>query len=153
MTVIRVWPGPGKKLKSDAARRSVPLHPELRRCGFPEYVEGMRASGERRLFPELKPDRRGYYSDAFQKWFTRFLRKAGAATPRTSFHSFRHNFRDALREAGAGRDAVLALGGWAAGGTEEIYGGGLSPRSLAAVMSKVEYPGLDLSHLSAGLAQ
>ncbi len=139
-----------KQLKTKAAARVVPVHPELRRCGLLNYVAETRAAGHRRLFPELRPDRRGYHSDAFQKWLARYLRKASASAPRTSFHSFRHNFRDAVRESGANRDAVLALGGWAAGGTEETYGGGLRPRTLAAVMSGIEYPDLDLSHLWKG---
>jgi hypothetical protein len=42
------------------------------------------------------------------------------------------------------RDAVLALGGWSAGGTEEIYGGGL----LNARLSMVKVQDLlDLSYL------
>ena len=48
-----------------------------------------------------------------------------------------------------GRDAVLALGGWAAGGTEVIYGGGLRASTLAREVAKVRYPGLDLGHLGA----
>jgi hypothetical protein len=42
---------------------------------------------------------------------------------------------------------VLALGGWSAGGTEELYGGGMRPSTLARAITKVHYPGLDLSHL------
>ena len=136
-----------KKLKTRAARRTVPLHPVLTDLGFLDFARQQRDAGHARLFPSLKPDRRGYYSDAFQKWFGRHLKKIGADAPRTTFHSTRHNFRDALREAGVGRDAVLALGGWSAGGIEEVYGGGLRPATLAEAVAKVGYPGLDLSHL------
>ena len=45
------------------------------------------------------------------------------------------------------RDAVLAMGGWKSGGTEELYGGGLRPSTLAREIAKVRYEGLDLSHL------
>jgi len=45
------------------------------------------------------------------------------------------------------RDATLAMGGWKSGGTEELYGGGLRPATLAREIAKVHYPGLDLSHL------
>jgi integrase len=147
--VILIKPDPeaGQTVKTEAGRRVVPVHPELARCGFLKHVEAARKARHDRLFPELKQDRRGYYSDHFQKWFSRFVAKAGARAPRTSFHSFRHNFRDALREANVSRDATLALGGWSAGGTEEIYGDGLRPKTLARAMAKVRYPGLDLSHL------
>ena len=136
-----------KKLKTRAARRVVPVHPILAELGFLDFVRRQGDAGQDRLFPSLKPDRRGYYSDAFQKWFSRHLEKIRAEAPMTTFYSTRHNFRDALREANVGRDAVLALGGWSAGGTEEVYGGGLRPRTLAREIAKVSYPDLDLSHL------
>jgi integrase len=141
--------GDGKRVKSEAGERLIPVHPELKRLGFLGHVEDMRAAGEARLFPDLPMGRNGYYSDPFQKWFGRFLDKAGAKAPKTSFHSFRHCFRDALREADVPRDAVLALGGWTAGGTEEIYGGGLKASTLAREIAKVRYD-LDLGHLCAG---
>ena len=147
--LIRVRPDEEgrKKLKSKAARRAVPVHPMLKKIGFLDFVERQCAKGEV-LFPDLKPDARGYYSDGFQKWFGKHLRRIGAKAPKTSFHSFRHCFRDALREADVPRDAVLAIGGWAAGGTEETYGGGLRPRTLLREIRKVRYD-LDLGHLCA----
>ncbi len=146
--VILVRGGDGKKVKTAAARRVIPVHPELKRCGFLAFAEAQREAKHDRLFPELKRDRRGYYSDPFQKWFSRFLGKAGAKQPKTSFHSFRHNFRDALREANVGREPMLALGGWAGQGVaDQVYGGGLRPRTLAKEIRKIRYPGLDLTHL------
>ncbi len=137
-----------KRLKSRAARRTVPLHPALVELGFLDHVRRRREAGGEALFPDLRPDRRGYYSDAFQKWFGRHLKKIGAAAPRTSFHSTRHCFRDGLREAGAPRDVVLAAGGWAGGGgTEDLYGGGLRASTLHRWVSRIEYDGVDLSHL------
>ena len=126
---------------------TLPVHPELIKIGFLEFVEERRQMGDKQLFTELKMDGRRYYSGRFQKWFARFLKSSGAARKKTSFHSFRHNFRDALREGGVGRDAVLALGGWTTGGTEEIYGTGLQPKTRATEIAKIRYDGLDLSHL------
>ena len=84
----------------------------------------------------------------YQKWFSRHLDKVDARAPRTSFHSTRHNFRDQLREVEAPRDVVLALGGWAGnGGTDDVYGGGLRPGTLARWVQKFKYDGLDLSHV------
>jgi integrase len=135
-----------KKLKSRAARRTVPLHLVLVELGFLDHVRRRREEGGGPLFPDLRPDRRGYYSDAFQKWFARHLRKVGAAAQRTSFHSTRHCFRDALREVGAPRDVVLALGGWAGGGgTEDLYGGGLRAGTLHQWVNRIEYDGVGLS--------
>ena len=140
-----------KRLKSRAATRTVPVHPTLVEAGLLDFVDRQRAAGHDVLFPALKPDRRGYYSDAYQKWFARHLGKVGATAPRTSFHSTRHNFRDQLREVEAPRDVVLALGGWAGnGGTADDYGGGLRPATLARWVRKIRYNGLELPHLHGG---
>jgi len=139
---------PDKRVKTEAGERFVPVHPELDRLGFMKHVEAMRAAGESKLFPELPLGANGYLSDPYQKWFKRFLRHTGAQAPKTSFHSFRHSYRDALREADISIERVRALGGWAGNaGAEEGYGAGLRPSTLYREISKIAYPGLDLSHL------
>ncbi len=146
--VVRPDREEGRRLKSRSASRVVPVHPALVGMGLLCYADEVRAGGDRMLFPELEPDRRGYRADRAQRWFGRFMEKAGAKEPRTSFHSSRHCFRDQLREVGAPRDVVLALGGWAGGGgTDDAYGGGLRAGTLHQWISKIEYEGLDLSHL------
>ena len=136
-----------KKVKTEASIRIIPVHPELVKIGFLNFVSGMKEKGESRLFPEVDTGALGYYSDNFTKWYARFLKKAGASKPRTSFHSFRHTYRDAVREAGLPHDATLQLGGWTTGGTEEIYGAGLKASTLSKHMRKIKYPDLDFSHL------
>ncbi|HYG85097.1 MAG TPA: DUF6538 domain-containing protein [Azospirillum sp.] len=137
-----------KRVKTDAGERFVPVHPELERLGFMDHVAQMKAKGEKRLFPDLPAGANGYYSDPFSKWFGRFLDKAGAKEGKVSFHSFRHNYRDALREADISRERVRALGGWTDnGGAEEIYGKGLKASTLRAEIEKIAYPELDLRHL------
>jgi integrase len=137
-----------KRLKTNASERFVPIHSELKKMGFLTYVMKIKSAGEVRLFPELPKGKRGYYSDPFQKWFSRFLTQIGAKTPKTSFHSFRHCFRDALRDADISTERVRALGGWTSkGGAEEIYGTGHRASTLAKEIEKLRYPGLNLSHL------
>ncbi len=141
--------GPEKRIKTENGVRYVPVHPILKRIGFFEFVEGQRAKGEKRLFPEITPNSVGAWSHAYSKWFARFLKSSGAKKARTAFHSFRHSYRDALREAGISQDAVRQLGGWSSGTTDENYGSGLKASSLYAAISKLGYPSLDLSHLYA----
>jgi integrase len=142
-----------KRVKTEAGKRFVPVHPELQRIGFLEFVEKLRTKGQTRLFPEIRPDSLGYLSGTFSKWFNdkrRFLGKVGVTQAGVSFHSFRHNYRDALREAEIGIERVRALGGWRrdSEGEESIYGKGLRAATLYREIEKVRYPGLDLSHLS-----
>lgn len=121
--------------------------------GFMEFVQRQRATGAKKLFPELPISTTGYYSDPFSKWFRRFLAKAGATASKTCFHSFRHCYRDALREARIPHEIALALGGWASSGgvgdaeVSSAYGRGYRLVTLASAIAKVGYPGLDLSHL------
>jgi integrase len=142
-----------KKVKTATSERFVPIHPELVRIGFTEFVNERRQVGSIKLFPELTLSTTGYYSDPFSKWFRRFIHKAKATRAKTCFHSFRHNFRDALREARIDHDVALALGGWSSGsGTEgtltaEAYGRGFRVKTLFEAMKQIGYPGLSLSHL------
>jgi len=146
-------PDNDKRLKTTSSERYIPVHPELRRFGFMEFVGRQRATGARKLFPELPVSTTGYYSDPFSKWFRRFLAKTGAAAPKTCFHSTRHCYRDALREAHIPHEIALALGGWASSGgagdgeVSSAYGRGYRMATLADAIAKVAYPGLDLSHL------
>jgi integrase len=147
----------GKRLKTEASERLVPVHPTLLGIGFMSYVEAQRAKGVVKLFPNLRRSTTGYYSDPFSKWFRRFLVAAGADGPRTCFHSFRHCFRDALREARMDHQIALALGGWAAGSdageTATAYGRGYRISTLLQGIGGVQYPDLDLNYLKQTVSQ
>jgi len=145
-----------KRLKTRASQRLVPVHPVLVRIGLLDYLAERRRAGDERLFPELQRDCFGLFSKKFSVWFARFLVTCGAKTERTCFHSFRHCFRDALREARIDREVALTLGGWTAspgsGGNAvaDQYGSGYSAILLQSAISTIAYPELDLSHLHAG---
>jgi len=141
-----------RSLKTAGSERIVPVHPELVKLGFLKRVATVRDEGGSRLFPDLEGATQGEVSSHFQKNFAYWQKKGLGITERgVSFHSFRHGFRDALREAGVPIDATRALGGWArSGGIEETYGQGTRPSTLAKWMEKVAYEGLDLAPLEAG---
>ncbi|WP_342154580.1 DUF6538 domain-containing protein [Methylorubrum sp. SB2] len=139
----------GQRVKSKSGTRIVPLHPEIIACGFLNFVADARHRGDERLFPELSRDARGYFSDAFQKWFSRFLDSRDISERGVSFHSFRHGWADRLREAGVPEDRRRALGGWADTGVDAGYGRGFPTKMLSDDISKIAYPGLSLSFLHA----
>jgi integrase len=144
--------GDEKRVKTNASERIVPVHDELIRCGFLAFAESQHLCGETNLFPELPFGHLGYRSTTISRWFSRFLVNAGAAAPLTCFHSFRHNFRDALREAKIDRDVALLLGGWTTDGkgtaVADNYGSGYQPRALAEALNAVRFPVLYLDHLA-----
>ena len=138
-----------KRVKTSAGHRFVPIHPELKRLGFLDHVAIVRAKqpAKARLFPELTTASTGYISDNFSKWFANFLDKVEIKDNRKNFHSFRHTFRDGLREAEISQDRVRELGGWSSGSTEDDYGSGTRPSTLAREIAKVRYEGLNLDGL------
>jgi len=138
-----------KRLKTSASRRVVPIHPELIQLGFLDFVNSRTEAGPPgRLFPELKSNKYGLLSDYFSKWFTRFVRGTTDGASGATFHSFRHMFKDAIREADVSEDRCCALGGRSPGSAvHHSYGQGFKPGTLLEELEKVRYDGLNLSHL------
>jgi integrase len=139
-----------KRIKTKQSKRRVPIHPELLKLGFLLFVEQRRKDASRqRLFPDLPLGASGYFSDPFSKWFSGFKKKTLGEECKATFHSFRHQFRDALREAGVSTEDAERLGGWEIGkhSAEREYGRGPSLKYLRKQIQKVKYPGLDLRHL------
>lgn len=142
----------GVRLKTVASTRVIPLHPELIRIGFVRYVEHIRSTNETAwLFPDVAPSGDG--AKAWSKWFTRYLRSLGINDPNKVFHSFRHNFKDALRKASPDEELRDALAGHSnEGSVSRGYGAKTAVqrfgvKALVATISKVKYAGLDLSHV------
>ncbi|WP_081916687.1 site-specific integrase [Luteibacter sp. 9135] len=104
-----------QQLKTDSSRRVVPLHPELERLGFLDYVKELRANGEAKLFPGLPwlggdkvkdPGRRvgRYFSETY-------LPACGITDPAVTFHSFRHNFATQANRANLDDDRIARITG------------------------------------------
>ena len=92
------------------------MHPTLLDIGFMNFVLRKRQGGSIKLFDDIPAGATGFRSVAFSRWFSRFLISVKANAPLTCFHSFRHGYRDAGRNAKIPRDIVLTLGGWITGG-------------------------------------
>jgi integrase len=109
-----------KSLKTVNAKRLSPIHPILIKMGFLRYYERRKreALADGLLFPKF-----GYG----QLYNQRILVNANAKDARTSFHSFRHNFKDALRDAGARDELQDRLLGHAAKTPGARYGEPLTP--------------------------
>jgi integrase len=136
-----------KSLKNTTSERRIPIHNQLIKIGFIDYVDQMKSKGHKRLFPDLPQSSSGSYSDNFSKWFTRFLISINIKRDGACFHSFRHNFRDALREAGIPKEMGAALGGWKS--SEDVmdeYGRGYRLPTLNKSVQQI-YFDCDLKHL------
>jgi integrase len=90
--------GEGKRVKTQAGIRKVPISSKLIGLGFFDYVEALRASGTDSVFPDLRRKRGDVSPDssAVSRWFNeQYLEACGverrdSAGKRKVFHSFRH---------------------------------------------------------------
>jgi len=138
-----------KRLKTAASERTIPIHAEILKMGFLDYVKRRRLDRRKPLlFPELTKGQSGKFSDPFGKWFGRFLQSALGYESKATMHSFRHMFRDALRRANVGTEKTEALGGWHKERSSEAdYGSGFTMPALKLEIDKVQYPHVSLGHL------
>lgn len=135
-----------KRLKTKNSLRQIPIHPELLKFGFLDFV----ASAERQwLFPDMPCQSAGKMSDQFSKRFRTFLKPTGISTSRRKvFHSFRNTLNDALRAADVGVEHREPIMGWVDyKRMDSRYGAGHLLSKLNSELSNVSYPGLDLSHI------
>lgn len=86
--------GEGQNLKSEAGHRTIPIHSELIRLGFLDYVKSVEGT---KLWPNL-PQREGKPGGYFSQWFGT-LRKLLGIPASIVFHSFRHTVRSNLSTA------------------------------------------------------
>ncbi|MDE1917273.1 MAG: hypothetical protein KGJ57_14810 [Sphingomonadales bacterium] len=77
------------RVKNVAAVRDVPVATELRRLGFLEFVEGVRAEGHSELFPELSTGGATYGDAFYKRWWRAFMR-ADLVPMGKDMHSIRH---------------------------------------------------------------
>ncbi|MCH5522380.1 site-specific integrase [Pseudomonas syringae] len=157
-----------KSLKNISSRRTLPIHSELLRMGFLDFVADALKQGREKLFSDglTYNPKKGWGSNAthffcrspspstpaegyFHKCGIR-QRGADGKTDRKNFHSFRHTFTDLARQSGA--EAYLALpdiaGHSRSGeGTVARYGNGFSQEKKQAVLEGLRIP-VDLSGIS-----
>jgi integrase len=134
--------GEGQSLKTKAGRRKVPIHSELIRLGFLDYVDALQKRGELNLWPSLT-SRKAKPGDYFGRWFSEYRKKLGFGEY-PDFHCLRHTVRSALAEAEVPEDTIDALVGHEAKGTgRRVY----THRAVATLQKAIEilhYPALSL---------
>jgi integrase len=128
----------GKRYKTRSSRRKIPIHPELIRLGFMDYVDERRKAGDERLFPEVRSSNESVTA-AWSKWWGRYVRKHGITDSRKVFHSFRHTVKDAFRDSGVDIALNDAIMGHTQGNVSASYGQGYSLKVLAEAMKKLDF--------------
>jgi integrase len=127
-------------VKTSAGWRDVPLHRRLFELGFDTFVRSRRleASGER-LFHEVRFGSDGSPSSYYSQWFGRRLDSIGLRRRGLVFHSFRHGFIDALREAATPMYIIRSIVGHEQGDVTSSYGGDVSLSTRKNWIDRVTY--------------
>lgn len=135
---------PGDRHIKSGKSRKVPVHPHLMALGLWDFVEQARALKRDHLFPDVKRDTLGKWGDHTTKWFSRQVKMLGLKGRNLSFHSFRHSFEDALREADLHDTPIgnALTGRWSAG-VSKNYGTRYPVKKLYEAMCRISYPGLN----------
>jgi integrase len=95
----------GARVKTEAGLRRVPVHSELVRLGFLEYVVSIGKSGAGSLWPSMR-FRKGKPGAYFSDWVNSF-HKASTENPEAPvFHELRHTVRTRLHAAGVDRETI-----------------------------------------------
>jgi integrase len=90
--------GERKSLKTPAAKRRVPIHSELIRLGFFDWVQAL--PRQERLFMSFSYNVKEGYDRNPGRWFGTFLDKLGMKETGLVLHSFRHTMITRPAQAG-----------------------------------------------------
>jgi integrase len=135
----------GGSVKSDAGVRTVPVHPELIRLGFQDYVDDRRKAGETLLFSLYEQPSRSaatYQSD----WFRKLRQTQGVAARWQDFHALRTTVSTKLRgvHPALNESLILALLGHEGSNTGQVHYTHHDPLALQRALENLVYQGLSL---------
>ena len=127
---FRVTNANGRRNKTDARRRLVPIRSEVEDLGLDDLVGRARRGGWSTLWPGMEEatnldirDRATPISNACFAWWSQYARKTlRISDDRKVLYSFRHAFEDALRKGGTPKEHRDLLMGHAEQGTGARYG-------------------------------
>lgn len=123
-------------LKTANAQRAIPIHNELIRIGFIEFVNYIRANNGTRLFNNIRLIQ-GNYSNKPSEWFIKQFRDALGMPLHVTPHAFRHSVKDKLSRVEANPENISRLLGHAGG----QYGGLVSDdvSHLVPLINAIDY--------------
>jgi integrase len=139
---------PGTSVKNASTQRRIPVHPELVRLGFADYVAARRRAGDALLFPAVERAPGRSAAEYFSDWFAVYRGEQGVKRDYLDFHSLRHTVRTRLVDAGVDDVVADRLTG------HTIHGSTGAKRYtrfglplLREALSKLAYPELQLKRV------
>ena len=127
-----------KRHKTKAGARLIPIHSNLLKIGFLDWVaKRRRTSDDGKLFEKRKYGR---------IWNEKILPAAGVKTDKTCIYSFRHNFDDGLKEIVQDKTRHRLMG-HEGDDMGSRYGNGTVTRSQVEAIERLDLGDLDFSFL------
>jgi integrase len=134
--------GDRKSLKNSASRRIVPIHPVLLQLGLLQYVEGLRQTGQQKLFPTFTYDAKNGWGRHLSRHFNNtLLPKLGIKSKELVFHSLRHTVVTMLMQADVDEPVVQAVVGHTRKGVtqQNYFKRGYTVRQLDEAVRKLDF--------------
>ena len=135
-------PDEGQEVKNEHSIRELPVHPELIRLGFSDYVNAIKGQGPGPLWPGIVRTELNGAGGKISQWFGRYKGDKGFG-PNYVFHSFRHTLETRLRAMSVPQYQINALAGHAPGDVSDDYDHPTTA-SLRPVLERLRFPGLVL---------
>ncbi|WP_313319812.1 site-specific integrase [Stenotrophomonas sp.] len=124
--VVRRKKDLGQKVKNDNSLRFVPIAKPVLNAGFLKYVDDVRNSGHKRLFPNL-PNSTGLgFGRQLSRQFSAYLKKeCGIEDAGLGFHAFRHTIATEMERCDVSVPTIASITGHAVKGVaptlSEVY--------------------------------
>ncbi len=131
-----------KRLKNSSSKRRVPVHRRLEACGFLDFHQSQKDSGQTRLFPDLTYSPQNGYGRNAGRWFNeRFLKELGLGGQGLVFHCLRHTMITRLAQAGVEEPLVKAIVGHSQTGVtfSTYFREGFLPAQLSEAINEFDF--------------
>lgn len=137
-----------RRLKTLSAKRKIPVHSILLELGLLDYAHHRRQQAQEKLLSISKYNKKTKtYSVYASKRFSVLLESIGAKTSKTSLHSTRHSFKDALTQYGVDYEVKKQLLGHAGREVTNQYGSGIPLLKLNEAINKIDYSFIDFEEI------
>ncbi len=129
-----------KKLKTNNAKRQVPIHPFLIEKGFIQYVEHLKEKGSILLFPNLTRNEKNGRAHNIVKWLSSHKSEFGWNEVQSQY-SFRHTLLNALLEKGCPQEISRFIAGHSndKDDTHRTYTKNYSYQPLIEVINAIDF--------------
>lgn len=144
----------GQSVKSNYSIRAVPVPQALLDLGFERYIDDVRASEARDLFPGLNKHQEGGPGATVSHWFnaTHLRQTCGITSPRKTLHCFRHNLTTLMERNKVADSIIHAINGHSPGDgiDRRHYIADGTVLECQAVLDRLPFPNIPFTPYVAG---